>query len=162
MRRSLAVGLLACGVALGCKSERATAPRGGLTVEVPASSVVGLRSGTHPLGGFAGEALLRNSTATDMRVNACAPDVEREIRSGEWLTVLRRYCTLQLGLSDVEVPAMGEIAVPWAAYAPFSGADPSTIDADLAGRYRLVYRYIAEGESGNMEEARSSPFVVTD
>jgi hypothetical protein len=162
MRWGLAVAMLACGAALGCESRQATAPRGGLTVEVRQSSVVGLRSGAHPLGGFAGEAILRNSSATDLRVNACAPDVEREVKSGAWLTVLRRYCTLQLDLSDVEVPARGEIALPWAAYAPFSGSDPAVVDADLTGRYRLVYRYLPEGDSGDMEEVRSTPFVVAD
>jgi hypothetical protein len=123
--------------------------------------VVGLRSASHPLGGFAGEAVLRNGTPHDLRVDVCAPDVEREVRSGEWVTVLRRYCPLEF-LSDVEVPPGSAISHPWSARAPFSTTGSVTLDADLAGRYRLVYRYRIDGYLDDPEEARSAPFDVRD
>ena len=157
MRFGLVMMAAACGTMLGCRTDAATAPRAALTIVVPAASLVGLRSPVNPPGGFGGQAVLRNTTQLAVRVNACGPDVEREVRLGEWETVLRRYCTMQLDLSDIEVPAMSELSVGWAAWAPLAGTG-----ADLTGRYRLVYRYRVDGYLDDPEEARSAPFDVED
>jgi hypothetical protein len=162
MRFVLAIVLAACGAMLGCAAGDTIAPRSGLTVLVDPASIVGLRSPVNPPGGFGGQARLRNTTRFDIRVDACTPDVEREVRPGEWQVVLRRFCTAQLDLSDIEVPAMGEVSLGWAAYAPLSASGPVAVDADLSGRYRLVYRYRLDGWVDDLEEARSAPFVVTD
>jgi hypothetical protein len=121
--------------------------------------VTASRSG--PWAQFTVPVTLRNPSDVSVRVEGCGPLAEREVTPQQWETALSPFCDL-IG-SGLEVPAHDEImrnAV--VAGSLSSAAGPMFLNGVLEGRYRLVYFYSVEGFVGNLPQARSAPFDVSE
>jgi hypothetical protein len=112
-------------------------------------------------GQFRVEVTLRNPTASTIRVYSCGPAAERESAAG-WQRALEPICSLA-GPGYLELPPGSErMETAQIAGALSGNGGPEFLGGVLAGRYRLLYRYGAVGQVGLLDEARSTPFDVTE
>jgi len=162
MKRGLATALLML-VSAACSDSLTTAPREALVVSVASPSVVASRSGSDQVtwGQIPVEVTLRNPTASTIRVQSCAPTAERETSAG-WRIALEPFCAL-IGPGYIEMLPGSERTTKTLISGALAGpGGPEFLGGVLAGRYRLLYRYSIAGETGDMDEARSAPFEVTE
>jgi hypothetical protein len=98
---------------------------------------------------------LENQSNSTIRVYNCGPIAERELSPGRWEIAIEHYCALA-SATGLEVPPHGTLALTEVVSGVPSGS------GGIAGRYRLLYRYLGVEEAGQMSEARSAAFEVVE
>ena len=153
--------MLGVTVTLGC-SETTAPPLGELAVTGTPAIVTGTRSPS-PYGQFTVDVTLRNPTSATLSLANEGPTAERETATGQWEPVPAPYYEMiaMIKTAAVELPPMSERADRASIIFPSTmAAFPS--GGQLAGRYRLVYRYWTVGVFGDVQLARSAPFEVVE
>lgn len=153
-----AAAAFALAAAVSCRDATAPTPPA-LVVDVTATAAKASRTGVWAQ--FSVPVTLRNPSDVAMRVVGCGPLAEREVAPQQWETALSPFCDL-LG-PVLEIPAHGEIVRETMVSGSLSSAaGPMFLGGVLGGRYRLVYYYAVAGFAGNMPQARSVPFDVSE
>ena len=158
--RGAAAWLLACAFALGCtETGEPTGPRASLSVAVVSepipfsSSIDGIANWTS----FSVDVALANESDVVVSLPGCGPVVEQETPQGGWIAVAQMMCALGAGDAIELAPRSERRSSQTITLYPRSTAT----EARTPGRFRLLYRFTAEGQAGGvLDEARSDPFEL--
>jgi hypothetical protein len=156
--RVISAFLISTTSTLACHEPTAPQPAA-LVVEVASTTVIASRGGLWAQ--FTVPVTLRNVADVAIRIEGCGPLAERAVAPREYRTALSPFCDL-IG-SGLEIPAYGELVEQAQVTGSLSSAaGPMFLDGVLEGRYRLVYFYSVPGSVGDLPQARSAPFDVTE
>ena len=154
----LACALVATVFALGCQDTTAPSPATLDVLVAEARVTASVSSGVQ--GSFAVNVSFSNPGDVPVRVTSPLATVEREVVPERWEIVIEPVYTL-IDLEALEVAPRSVVSRQETISASLGGgAVPSFPNGVIAGRYRLLYRYVATGSSGAFAEARSPAFDV--